>query len=99
MATGQKGRRVRTRYPKSLSLLTIGTFGLLSLSPVRAGAQAPTASRLKIAHAPLECITTQALPIVEASVAPEPDLSIGKVYFRAAQAGPDYYYVVLKGPP
>ncbi len=90
---------MRTRHPKSLSLLTIGTFGLLSLVPVQAGAQPPTASRLKIAHAPLECITTQALPVVEAAVAPAPDLSIGKVYFRAAQAGPDYYYVVLKGPP
>jgi hypothetical protein len=90
---------VRTRHPKSLSLFTIGTFGLLSLAPVRAGgAQAPTASRLQIAHVPLECITTQALPIVEAAVAPAPDLAIGKAYFRAAQGGPDYYYVVLKGP-
>ncbi|MGZ5425961.1 MAG: hypothetical protein ACXWE1_02025, partial [Thermoanaerobaculia bacterium] len=71
----------------------------MSLTPVRAGgAQAPTASRLQIAHAPLECITTQALPIVEAAVAPAPDLAIGKAYFRAAQGGPDYYYVVLKGP-
>ncbi len=90
---------MRTRQPKPLSLFTVGTFGVLSLAPVPADAQAPTASRLKIAHAPLECITTQALPVVEAAVAPEPDLSIGKVYFRAAQAGPDYYYVVLKGPP
>ena len=91
---------MRTRHTRILSFFTIGTFGLVSLGPVRSGsAQPPPASRLKIAHAPLECITTQALPVVEAAVAPEPDLSIGKVYFRAAQAGPDYYYVVLKGPP
>ena len=88
MAPSQKGRSVRTRPSRSLSLFTIGTFGVFSLVPLRAGgAPAPPASRLKIAHAPLGCITTQVPPVVEAAVAPAPDLAIGKVSFRAAQAG------------
>jgi len=83
-----------------LTLVTLVSFGLSSLVPSRLmAAPAPAASQLQIAHKPLECVTTQVPPKVEAAVAPAPELAIGKVYFRAVQAGPDYYYVVLKGVP
>jgi len=89
--------RVRSR---STSLLTLTAFGILSLTPPGAAvAQLPAKSPLEISHTPLECITTQVPPKVEAAVAPGPELAIGKVYFRAAEAEPDYYYVVLKGEP
>ncbi|HSB37101.1 MAG TPA: hypothetical protein VLH41_09485, partial [Thermoanaerobaculia bacterium] len=91
---------MRNRGSQLIPLLTLVTFGSLSLVPRPAeGAQPAKESRLKIDHTPLKCITTQAPPVVEAAVAPAPDLAIGKVYFRAVEAGPDYYYVVLKGPP
>ena len=81
-------------------LLTLLTFGVSSLVPVPvAAAQPPAVVPLQISHTPPLCVTTQDLPKVEAAVAPAPDLAIGKVYFRAAQAEPDYYYVVLTGAP
>ena len=91
---------MRNRNWQLIPLLTLVTFGISSLVPLPAvAAQASAASRLQISHTPLECVTTQEPPRVDAAVAPAPDLAIGKVYFRAAQAGPDYYYVVLKGLP
>jgi hypothetical protein len=80
--------------------LIVLTFAVSSLIPMpAAGAQSSPANRLEISHTPLECVTTQVPPTVDAAVTPGPDLAIGKVYFRAVQAGPDYYYVVLKGVP
>ncbi|HQR46800.1 MAG TPA: hypothetical protein PK598_12400, partial [Thermoanaerobaculia bacterium] len=83
----------------SASLLTVATLGILALAPAARAAQAPKKSALEISHAPLQCVTAQVPPRVEAAVAPAPDLAIGKVYFRAVQAPPDYYYIVLKGVP
>jgi hypothetical protein len=91
---------MRDRNRQLIPLLTLATFAISSLVPLPAlAAQTPASSRLEISHTPLECVTTQVPPTVEAAVAPAPDLAIGKVYFRAVQAGPDYYYVVLKGVP
>ena len=90
------------RYHRSrvVSLVTLATFGIFSLVPAPSAiAQTPPKSPLQISHTPLDCITTQVPPKVEAAVTPGPDLAIGKVYFRAAQAEPDYYYIVLKGTP
>jgi len=91
---------MRIRPSRSVILFTFVSFAFSSLAPLPAvAAQAPKASPLEISHTPLDCVTTQAPPRVEAGVAPAPELAIGKVYFRAAQAPPDYYYVVLKGTP
>jgi len=61
---------MRYRRSRVVSLFTLATFGVFSLVPApTAVAQTPPKSPLQIAHTPLECITTQVPPKVEA----EPD--------------------------
>jgi len=100
MTTRRRQSTMEERRLPLVPLLTLLTFGVSSLVPVPvAAAQPPAVVPLQIFHIPRLCVTTQALPKVKAAVGPAPDLAIGKVYFRAAQAPPDYYYVVLKGLP
>ncbi|MGE5344915.1 MAG: hypothetical protein ACM3JH_03080, partial [Acidithiobacillales bacterium] len=100
VTTERSASKMEDRRFPLVPLFTLLTFGVSSLIPVpAAAAQPPAGGPLQIAHTPPLCVTTQVTPKVEAAISPASDLAVGRVYFRAAQAPLDYYYVVLKGAP
>jgi hypothetical protein len=65
---------------------------ILLASPPFASPAAPTP--ISVAHSPVNCMVAGTNPQIEAGITPDPQVQVGRVYFKSALGG-DFYYVEM----